>query len=368
MIAIAKAAGGRLALSAGAALAVILLALGGGPAWSDAVANVVPLPAISVHSSAIRIDHRRVLLVTSILLGNIEGVRPTITCGRCERIRATLRESHPTAASKRYIGVDWLIPTDRHILVEVTHQGQIGRYLLLGVGDHDALVYKDAGCLTPATGARMTCPQTATTVPKEGAVAGGNPGSTGPAETPAEAEKKVKVEEEAVKKAEETAAKKKAEEAAAKKKAEEAAATKKQTEEAAAKKKAQEEAAAKKKSEEEAAARKKSEEEAAARKRAEEEANRTFSETPGSEVNTWSDYADGGGTHGPTIPSHETVQVKCRVEGLRVSDGNTWWYRIASSPWNDAYYGSADAFYNEPGVTSGSLVGTPFYEAQVPIC
>jgi hypothetical protein len=61
------------------------------------------------------------------------------------------------------------------------------------------------------------------------------------------------------------------------------------------------------------------------------------------------------------------VQVACRLEGFRVADGDTWWYRIASSPWNGSYYASADAFYNN-GQTSGSLMGTPFVDPAVPGC
>jgi hypothetical protein len=44
-----------------------------------------------------------------------------------------------------------------------------------------------------------------------------------------------------------------------------------------------------------------------------------------------------------------------------------WWYEIGSSPWNDAYYASADAFYNN-GETSGSLIGTPYVDPNVPDC
>jgi len=55
------------------------------------------------------------------------------------------------------------------------------------------------------------------------------------------------------------------------------------------------------------------------------------------------------------------------VTGFAVADGDTWWYRIASSPWNSTYYGSADAFYNN-GATSGSLIGTPFVDSNVPNC
>ncbi len=63
----------------------------------------------------------------------------------------------------------------------------------------------------------------------------------------------------------------------------------------------------------------------------------------------------------------QTVQIACKLTGFRVADGNTWWYRIASSPWNSAYYVSADAFYNN-GQTSGSLIGTPFVDNNVPNC
>jgi hypothetical protein len=98
-----------------------------------------------------------------------------------------------------------------------------------------------------------------------------------------------------------------------------------------------------------------------------EPAQATYAETTGSVVHTWTDYADAGGTEGPEIPSNDTVQVSCKITGFAVADGNTWWYRIASSPWDNAYYGSADAFYNN-GQTSGSLVGTPFVDSNVPAC
>jgi hypothetical protein len=93
----------------------------------------------------------------------------------------------------------------------------------------------------------------------------------------------------------------------------------------------------------------------------------TYPETSGSVVHTWTDYSDAGGNEGPEMPSNDTVQIACKVNGFTVADGNTWWYRIASSPWDDAYYGSADAFYNN-GATSGSLLGTPFVDPGVPGC
>ncbi len=95
----------------------------------------------------------------------------------------------------------------------------------------------------------------------------------------------------------------------------------------------------------------------------------TYGETTGpGPTHTWTDYSDAGGNEGQSIPDNTTVQIACKVTGFAVEDGNTWWYRIASSPWNGTYYASADAFYNEPGRTSGSLKGTPFVDPNVPNC
>jgi len=93
----------------------------------------------------------------------------------------------------------------------------------------------------------------------------------------------------------------------------------------------------------------------------------TYAETSGSVVHTWTDYSDAGGSEGPSIPSNATVQILCKVTGFQVADGNTSWYLVASSPWSDGYYASADAFYNN-GATSGSLIGTPFVDPNVPNC
>jgi hypothetical protein len=90
-------------------------------------------------------------------------------------------------------------------------------------------------------------------------------------------------------------------------------------------------------------------------------------ETVGGPTHTWTDYSDAGGSQGQTIGSGATVYVSCAVHGFRVTDGNTWWYRIASSPWSNGYYASADAFYNS-GHTSGPLKGTPFVDPAVPLC
>jgi hypothetical protein len=90
-------------------------------------------------------------------------------------------------------------------------------------------------------------------------------------------------------------------------------------------------------------------------------------ETAGGVTATWTDYRSGGGTAGPPIPTGQTVEIACAVQGLPVANGNTWWYRIASAPWSGQFYASADAFYNN-GQTSGALLGTPYVDASVPAC
>jgi Trypsin len=93
----------------------------------------------------------------------------------------------------------------------------------------------------------------------------------------------------------------------------------------------------------------------------------TYAETTGSVAHTWTDYTNAGGNEGPEIASNQTVEIACWVSGFAVADGNTYWYQIASSPWNDAYYVSADAFYNN-SETSGTLIGTPWVDPAVPNC
>ena len=92
-----------------------------------------------------------------------------------------------------------------------------------------------------------------------------------------------------------------------------------------------------------------------------------YPETAGGETHTHANYSNASGAEGPVINEGQTVQVSCRVEGMPVEDKDPWWYRIASSPWSNRYYASADAFYNN-GQTTGSLEGTPFYDPAVPVC
>lgn len=92
-----------------------------------------------------------------------------------------------------------------------------------------------------------------------------------------------------------------------------------------------------------------------------------IAETSGGVIHTWTDYMNADGAQGSSIPSNATVEISCKVVGFEVADGNTWWYRIASPPWENTYYASADGFYND-GATSGSLLGTPFVDPSVPSC
>jgi hypothetical protein len=95
----------------------------------------------------------------------------------------------------------------------------------------------------------------------------------------------------------------------------------------------------------------------------------TYPETAGppSGSGTFTNYTNAGGTLGQRVAAYQTIQVSCKLTGFKVADGDTWWYRIASSPWNNAYFAPADNFYNN-GQTSGSLSGTPFVDNNVPNC
>ncbi len=90
-------------------------------------------------------------------------------------------------------------------------------------------------------------------------------------------------------------------------------------------------------------------------------------ETVGARTSTFTDYKNAGGRAGRHIRKYQTVKVICRVRGFKVQDGDTWWYRIATSPWDGKYYASADAFYND-GRTRGSLRNTPFVDRKVRVC
>jgi transcriptional regulator with XRE-family HTH domain len=96
-------------------------------------------------------------------------------------------------------------------------------------------------------------------------------------------------------------------------------------------------------------------------------AARTWTETTGTAARTWSDYRVAGGRSGEALGPRESVQVSCRVRGYVVPDGDPWWYRIESPPWNGDYYATSDAFYNE-GSTSGPVDTGVVVDEHVPEC
>lgn len=94
--------------------------------------------------------------------------------------------------------------------------------------------------------------------------------------------------------------------------------------------------------------------------------SRTWTETTGTPAHTWADATQLTGAGTPLGP-RESVQVSCRVRGYVVQDGDPWWYRIESAPWNGKYYATSDAFYNN-GAISGSVITGVVVDEQVPIC
>ena len=70
-------------------------------------------------------------------------------------------------------------------------------------------------------------------------------------------------------------------------------------------------------------------------------------ETPNHPVNTFTNYHNASGM-GPPIAAGQWVQISCKVYDPTIQSVNPdgYWYRIASSPWNDAYYSPANTFMN----------------------
>jgi hypothetical protein len=82
---------------------------------------------------------------------------------------------------------------------------------------------------------------------------------------------------------------------------------------------------------------------------------------------TFTNPANAGAPLGQHVAAYQTIKMTCRLTGWKAQDGNTWWYKISSSPWNNAFYAPADNYYNN-GQTSGSLIGTPWVDTAVSMC
>ncbi len=80
-------------------------------------------------------------------------------------------------------------------------------------------------------------------------------------------------------------------------------------------------------------------------------------------------FANAANESGPGTRVNGTVQVSCVLTGLVVASLNNdpWYYRVASSPWSNAYYSPADDYYNN-GQTSGSLANGVLVDPNVPLC
>jgi lysophospholipase L1-like esterase len=95
-------------------------------------------------------------------------------------------------------------------------------------------------------------------------------------------------------------------------------------------------------------------------------ANHAEQETPAHPVNTFTNHHNASGV-GPQIAAGQWVEVSCRVYDPFIGSSNPdgWWYRIASSPWNNAYYSPANTFMN------GDPYGGPYThntDFSVPVC
>jgi hypothetical protein len=306
---------------AGAVFTVALMICGVYVSSAVAGEEIVALPTVHVVTKAITFHHKRALLVKSIAVSNIDGAL-RVSCDRCRRYSTKIHETHPTPTTQVLSGVSWIIILGRDIQIAVSDRGQTGRFVLLGAGLDNTLAFKASGCLTAKVVRRVDCPRTAPAAPVGSTVPGGNPTVSSKPETPKLEGSGAPVTEEPVKTKSTSGA------------------TPSEPSPSPS---------------------------APSSEPPPPSSPTTYSETTGSVVHTWTDYSNAGGNEGPEIPSNDTVQIACKLEGFRVADGNTWWYRIASSPWSSSYYGSADAFYNN-GATSGSLKGTPFVDPNVPNC
>jgi len=94
---------------------------------------------------------------------------------------------------------------------------------------------------------------------------------------------------------------------------------------------------------------------------------RTWTETAYTASKTFADFVSAGGPFGASLSARQAVQVSCRVKGFKVADGDRWWYRLASSPWNGQYYATTDNFWNTPRPIGNPINGIAF-DKRVPVC
>ncbi len=90
-------------------------------------------------------------------------------------------------------------------------------------------------------------------------------------------------------------------------------------------------------------------------------------ETAFAKSKTFVDFVNAGGPFGASLSPGQVVQVSCRIRGFKVQDGDRWWYRLASPPWNGHYYATSDVFYNTPN-TSGNPINGVQVDRRVRLC
>ncbi|HEV2889166.1 MAG TPA: hypothetical protein VGX28_02220 [Frankiaceae bacterium] len=93
-------------------------------------------------------------------------------------------------------------------------------------------------------------------------------------------------------------------------------------------------------------------------------AETTYAEQQGRHgVNTFKNYHNASDM-GPRIEPAQWVQVSCKVHDPYIQSVNPdgYWYRIASSPWNNQYYSPANTFMNgDPGAVPTLTTPTSRY-------
>ncbi len=162
----------------------IVLAVLATTAWQISAAaratpGVAAVPQVRVTARSIEFHGDRALLVRSLTVTHIANVRLRVTCEHCVRYPTPIRETKPSAGTKRFGGVNWIIEAGRHIHLSVTRQGRIGRYLTLGVGgahtpERNSLVVTRSGCLNDHLRA-IACPRHVRSPSKGAHVKGGSP-------------------------------------------------------------------------------------------------------------------------------------------------------------------------------------------------
>jgi len=140
-----------------------------GIATAGAEEPIAPIPKIHDVTSLVRVDGRQDLLVKSLEIYGIPGLKLQVSCGRCKRFRGKIHQSHPAPGATLFRGVNWILEPGLVVSVAVYRAGQVGRYLRLGAltGSQPSLAFEASGCLASLLRVR-SCPQ-GTSLPSVGA-------------------------------------------------------------------------------------------------------------------------------------------------------------------------------------------------------